>query len=145
MKKGKVIKGLYWFDTGIFPATVMFVFGFTYDELLAELKKKKADTWAMAISDDRKLMEGSNYLAMSRNLENVKTGKTIQHYIIKIKEPFKYTDYEYAKLAHEVVHICAYLLPDILDRNKETEAEAYLHTHLMMKCLAALRGDKILK
>jgi len=143
--RNKVIKGMYWFDTGIFPATVMFVFGFTYDEMLSELKKKKADTWAMSISEDRKLIEGSNYLAMKRVLEYKKTGKEIEHYIIKIKEPFIYTDYDYAKLAHEVLHICQYLLPDILDRNKETEAEAYLHTHLMMKCLAALRGNKSIK
>lgn len=133
---------MYWFDTGIFPATVMFVFGYTYDEMIAYCKKKKGDTWAMAMSEDRKLMETSNYLAMKRVLENTKTGKSIDHYVIKIQEPFTYTDYEYAKLAHEVLHICQYLLPDILDRLKEHEAEAYLHTYLMRKCLSALRGTK---
>ena len=145
MKKEKIIKGMYWFDTGIFPATVMFVFGFTYDETIAELKKKKADTWAMAISDDRKLMEGSNYLAMKRCLENTKTGNTVDHYIIKIKEPFKFEDNDYCRLSHEITHICQYLLPDILDRLKEHEAEAYLHTYLMRKCLLALRGSKLIK
>lgn len=142
MSKKKVVKGMYWFDTGIFPATVMFVFGFTYDEILAELKKKKADTWAMAISEDRKLMETSNYLAMKRCLTNTKTNKSVDHFIIKITEPFNYTDYDYCRLSHEVLHICQYLLPDILDRNKEHEAEAYLHTYLMRKCLTALRGDE---
>jgi hypothetical protein len=145
MKKGKVIKGMYWFDTGIFPATVMFIFGFTYDETIAELKKKKADTWAMAISEDRELMGNSNYLAMKRSLENTKTGKFVDHYIIKITEPFKFEDYDYCRLAHEVLHICQYFLPDVLKRDKEHEAEAYLHTYLMQKCLVALRGDKSLK
>jgi hypothetical protein len=140
MKKGKVIKGMYWIDCGIFPATVLFVFGFTYDEVMVELKKKKAGSWAMAIQDDRKLYESSNYLAMQRTLENTKTGKEVQHFFIKIKEPFTYTDYEYAKLAHECLHICQYMLPDVLDRNKEHEAEAYFHTYLMQKCLACLRG-----
>lgn len=145
MKKEKVIKGMYWFDTGIFPATVMFVFGFTYDETLAELKKKKAHSWALAIRDDRKLMETSNYLTMKRCFTNTKTGAPVDHYIIKIKKPFKFTDFEYCKLAHEIVHICQYFLPDVLDREKEHEAEAYLHTYLMEKCLAALRGNKSLK
>lgn len=141
MSKTKVVKGVYWFDTGIFPATVMFVFGFTYDELLIELKKKKAHTWSAALSEDKELMGKSNYLAMKRCLTNTKTGKSVDHYIIKIREPFKFTDFEYCKLAHEVLHVCQYLLPDILDRTKEHEAEAYLHTYLMKKCLTALRGN----
>lgn len=140
MKKNKVTNCLYWFDTGIFNGTVMFVYRYSYDELITELKKKKADTWAMAISEDRHLMETSNYLAMKRSLTNTKTGSSVDHYIIKIREPFKFTDYEYCKLAHEVLHICQYFLPDILNREKEHEAEAYFHTYLMQKCLAALRG-----
>jgi len=139
MKK-KTTKGMYFFNTGIFPATVMFVFGFDYDEILALLKKKKAVTWSKAIEEDRELMTDSNFLAMKRGLTNVKTGKEIDHFIIKIKEPFLFTDFEYCKLAHEVLHICQYVLPDILNRNKEHEAEAYLHTHLMNQCLGAVRG-----
>lgn len=138
--KRKTIKGMYWFDTGIFPATVMFIFGYTYDEVISYCKKKKGDTWAVALSDDRKLFEESNYCAFSRTIENNKTGDLKYHYIIKIKERFKFTDYEYAKLAHEVLHICQFMLPGILNRDRETEAEAYLHTYLMRKCLAALRG-----
>lgn len=61
-------------------------------------------------------------------------------FYIYIGEEFKFTDYEYCKLAHEVLHICQFLLPDFLDRNREFESEAYLHTHLMEQCLKAIRG-----
>jgi len=147
MKKSfnKVAKGMYWFDMGIFPGTVMFVFGFTYDETIAELKKKKADQWVLAISEDRKLMENSNYLAMKRCFKNTKTDSDVNFFIIKIRDQFEFNGYDYCRLAHEVLHICQYFLPDILDRGKEHEAECYLHTYLMMKCLAALRSDKLLK
>jgi hypothetical protein len=34
------------------------------------------------------------------------------------------------------------MLPDILERDREIEAEAYLHTHLMRNILNTLRGEK---
>jgi hypothetical protein len=132
-------KSIQYFNAGIFPATVMFVNGFDYDEVIKHTKKHKGDTWHIALGEDREFWNKSNYAAMRRSIEHTKTGKFIDHYIIKIKEPFKFTDFEYCKLAHEVLHICQYLLPDILDRNKENECEAYLHTHLMEQCLKELR------
>ncbi len=44
-QKTKVVKVLEWLDTGIFPAIVMFSCGFSYDEVVSELKRKKANDW----------------------------------------------------------------------------------------------------
>lgn len=136
----KVVKLLYWLDAGIFPSTILFSMGFSFDEVQTEFKKKKATSWALSLSEDRERWDNSNYRAFKRVLENKKTGKEIDHFIIKIKEPFGFTDFEYCKLAHEVLHICQYMLPDILDRNEEHEAEAYFHTYLMNEILKRIRG-----
>jgi len=61
-------------------------------------------------------------------------------YII-LTEEFDFSDYAYCKLAHEVLHICQFILPDILNRDREYECEAYLHTHIMMQCLNQIRGN----
>lgn len=132
-------KTIQYLNTGIFPATVMFVVGFTYDEVIKHTKKHKGDTWHIALSEDRVFWNNSNYAAMKRSIENTKTGEWVDHFIIKIKEPFTFSDYDYCKLAHEVLHICQYLLPKILNRDQENECEAYLHTHLMQQCLKELR------
>lgn len=132
-------KELAWLDCGIFPVVVMFSCGFSYDEVVKLLKKKKAEHWLIGLGEDKDLVDKSNYLAMRRDIEYKKTGEKKTMFYIFIGQLFKFTDYEMAKLAHEVLHICQYSLPDILDRNKEHEAEAYLHTHLMRQCLKILR------
>lgn len=131
---------MHWLDTGIFPAIVMFSCGFEYEEIIKLLKIKKAIEWIQGISDHKLFIETSNYCYIKSTLKTVKTGKEKDLFYIIIKEQFTYTDYEYCKLAHECLHICQCVLPDILDRNKEHEAEAYLHTHLMQQCLKAIRG-----
>lgn len=133
---------IHWLDTGIFPATILFSCGFTYDEIIKDLKKKKAKDWLNGLDEDKELIncKASWGMAMRRDCENTKTGeKKILFYII-LKDRFDFTDGSYCKLAHEVLHICQFFLPDILNRNKEHEAEAYLHTHIMNSCLKALRG-----
>lgn len=135
----KVIK---WLDTGIFPAPVMFSCGFSYDEILKHLKKLKAEDWLLGLQDNRNLIEGGNWFGLQRILENTKTGEKKWLYYIIIKPSFNFSDDHYLKLAHEVLHICQFMLPDILDRNREYECEAYLHTHIMRQCLECLRGKK---
>jgi len=142
MAKKKTYKVLHWLDTGIFPATVMFSCGFKYIEIMKMLKQKKAEHWISGISEDKALIENGNYLALKREIENLKTKECKTLYYIIINEDFNFTDYEYCKLAHEVLHICQFFLPDCLDRNREYECEAYLHTHLMQQCLKILRGGK---
>jgi hypothetical protein len=140
MPKKKVVKVLHWLNTGIFPANVLFSCGFNYDELIYHLKKKKTDGWIDCVADQKEFIEESNYCYIASTITDTKTKLSKLYYCIIIRETFKFTDYDYCRLAHEVVHICQQVLKDVLDRNKECEAEAYLHSHLMMQCLKSLRG-----
>lgn len=140
--KNKIVKVLSWLDTGIFPATIMFSCGFKYDEIVKLLKQKKAHDWFSGIADEKGFIDSGNYFAFKRIIENTKTGQRKTMFYIIITDQFKFTDTEYCKLAHEALHICQFFLPDCLDRDKEHECEAYLHTHIMSQCLSVLRGLK---
>lgn len=128
-------KQLHCLNTGIFPAKVLFCTGFTYDEFVKELRKQKAGEWAEALKRDKALIDGGKNFALKRTIE----GGATYFYII-FTNPFQFKDWWYCKLAHEVLHICQFLLPDMLDRDREYECEAYLHTHLMEQALNKLRG-----
>lgn len=152
MKKSKSKKKNHFIDfinMGCYPGCVLFCHGYTADEFINTLRKlyktgkwkaeEGAQTWLMGIENDRDtVFKDSKYFALRRVLEHPKFGKKICHYIL-IFDDFKFTDDEMCKLAHEVLHICQFYLPDVLDRDKEVEAEAYLHTHLMSQCLKLLR------
>lgn len=134
-------------NMGCYPGCVLFCHGYTADEFIATLKKlyktgewkaeKGAQTWLLGIEDYD--FKDGKYWALRRVLEHPKYGKKICHYIL-IFDDFKFTDEEMCKLAHECLHICQFYLPDVLERDKEIEAEAYLHTHLMRQCLNLLRS-----
>jgi hypothetical protein len=134
------VKVLKWIKMGMYPASICFSCGFSYDEIVIILKKKKAIGWATAISEDRYLINNGTAFALRRILENKKTGKSITYFYIILKDSFDFSDRSYCKLAHEVLHICQFFLPDVLDRNREFESEAYLHTFIMEECLLCLRG-----
>lgn len=136
MKKSK--KGLCFIDTGIFPATIMVSCGFNYSEIKKILTKKKASDWLAGLSEDEQFLQTGNWKAMKRVIEYKKFGKRTMFYII-IPELFDFSDHHYCLLAHEVLHICQFFLPDVLERGREIEAEAYLHTHIMKNCLMELR------
>lgn len=149
LKKAPVIPGSHFefLNTGIFPATVLFIHGLQYEEIMRRLLDIPATHWewhaALKEEPEQKFIEQGSYMAMrreiiTRTLPNGEVDTRMCFYII-IKPKFKFTDYEFCKLAHEVLHICQYVLVDILDRNKEQEAEAYLHTHLMEQCIKVLR------
>jgi hypothetical protein len=131
-----MIATLNWLDAGIFPVTVLISYNFDYDELIKLLKQKRATDWYNGLSDDKELIDNGNYFGLYRTFNEKKL-----FYII-LTEEFKFTDYEYCKLAHEVLHICQFMLQDILDRDREYECEAYLHTHLMNQCLKTIRKSK---
>ncbi len=138
-KSNQSVRIIHWLDTGIFPATVMFSCGFEFEEIITLLKKKKASQWLFGIEDQKVFIESSNYCYVSTTLMDKKTKKETRLFYLIVKEVFRFTDFEYCKLAHEVLHICQHILKDILDRYKEHEAEAYLHTHLMQNILKELR------
>ncbi len=144
------VKFIEFLNLGSFPGHVLFSVGFSYEELLIQIEKnytsKKwvakdgCQEWLLGIKGDDHLKKGS-YWAASRTLEHPEFGVRDLYYIILAK-PFDFSDNHMCILAHECLHICQYYLPDVLDRNKEHEAEAYLHTHLMRQCLEYLRNNK---
>ena len=147
MKK-KVKKVLGFLDLGISPGTVLFSCGFTYKELTTLLDKnyksgrwplhKGVASWYLGISQEEELLGKGGNFGMSRTIEHPKHGEVKLYYILLTKE-FDFSDDSMAILAHEILHIIQFHLPDILNRNKEIEAEAYTHTHLMNQCLKLLR------
>lgn len=136
MKSKKIID---WVDTGIFPATIMLASGMSYDEIIKNLKQDNRYEWASGLKDDKSLIDSGSCLALKRTVENSLTKEQKILFYIIIKGNFAFTDYDYCMLAHEVLHICQFLLVDILDRNREYECEAYLHSHIMMQCLDKIR------
>ena len=138
----KNVKTIQFLNTGIFSATILFSCGYSYDELAKFLKKRKADDWLAGISvpDDIELIKKSFGLAMKREVYNKKSGVEKTFFYLYLRDSFTFTDYEYCVLAHEIIHILQFMLPCLLDRNTEIEAEAYTHTHIMKQCLEHLRG-----
>lgn len=131
-------------DTGIFPATVLFVCGYNHDGIMKMMTSyKKNDPWREGIRHEKTLIDNKDYWGhgMRRTIETIKTGKKTQVFYIIIRE-FNFKDEEYIRLAHEILHICQFFLPDVLERDREFECEAYLHSHLMRQCLEALRYEK---
>lgn len=126
-------------DAGIFPFKIILSSGFTYDEIIKELKKQKCDLWAIGLRDDKSFIEGGKNFAIKRTVTHKRHGEATFFYII-FTEPFDFTDWAMCKLAHEVLHICQFMLPLMLDRDREYECEAYLHSHIMEQALKKLRG-----
>lgn len=138
-KKKELCKTLTWLNMGCYPGYTLFIHNFTVDEVLAQLKKRKSKDWYQGVLQNRTTFDSANFLAIGTELLNDKTGESVKLYYIMLKKEFDFSDYHYSVLAHEVLHICQFYLPAILDRNREYEAEAYLHTHLMTQCLKAIR------
>ncbi len=132
-------KQMHTLDAGIFPYKIMLTAGFSYDEIIKELKKQKCDQWALGLRDDKSLVESGKNFALHRTISHPKHGESTHLYIIFI-DPFDFSDWSMCKMAHEVLHICQFMLPLVLDRNREYECEAYLHSHIMEQALKKLRG-----
>lgn len=142
MTKPKNIRFIQWLNFGIFHGTVMFVYQWEYSDLTTHLKKTGAKDWLLGIEGDNDLYDKATYLVMKREIYNKSTGQSKNLLYLVLKKRFTFTDYEFCELAHEIVHLCQFHLPDFLDRNREIEAEAYLHTHLMTQALRFLRGGE---
>lgn len=135
-KSDKIIR---WMNAGIWPATVMLSVGFNYDEIIAHCNKVKADGWQKAIENDRNLIEGGNNFCLRRDMENVKTGKTVTFFYVILKNQFDFSDYSFCVLAHELYHLCQFMMKDFLDPEREWESVAYTHTYFMETILKELR------
>jgi hypothetical protein len=127
---------------GIFPGTVLFSMGYKPLELAKILKELygEKDDWTIALSDQIERLDSTTaWYALRRDMEITSTGEKRIFFYILIPDVFDFSDYDYIRLAHEVLHICQYHLPDLLNRNEEREAEAYLHTHLMTQAMKLIR------
>lgn len=136
----KSYKVFNYLNMGIFPGTVMFICGYDYNFIIKHAKKNKITEWIPAIESKQGMFEGAAYFAGRADV--TQKGKTKKFFFIYLKEQFTFTDWEYCALAHECLHICQFYIGDVLERDREIEAEAYLHTHLMKQCLDKLRGKK---
>lgn len=139
MRKNKTVRVLHWIPMGMFPATLCFSSGFSYEELVDLLKKKKSNDWLSALEGNPIHKEAGN-CGSQVTMENLKTKEAIRYYFVIMKSPFEFSDRNYCVLAHEILHVCQFFLPTILNREKEYESEAYLHTYLMEQCLKSIRG-----
>lgn len=137
-------QALFTLNTGIFPATVLFCYGMKHEEICAKLLTwdRRIRYWHAGIKDEDGYFKKNDTwgFVLKRVVFKGKEEKTL--FYIVLKNEFKFKDFDYISLAHEVTHLCQFILADILDRNKEIEAEAYLHTHLMGLCLKAIRQAK---
>lgn len=142
MAATKSKKSITWLPIGMFPGFLMVSVGLKYDEIMSRLKKlPNGENWALALSEDRAKLEGNcKWFAFERTLVQQKSGAVAKHYYIILTEPFDFSDISMCKLAHEVLHICQFYLPDVISsRDREYECEAYLHTFLMDGCLQHFR------
>jgi len=137
MKKSK--RFIECLNTGIFPVHVSFSVGYTYEEIIAYYKKIKAHGYALGLNEDKALIDGGTFFALKRTVTIKTSGQESTYFYLILKRPFEFCDWDMIMLAHECLHLCQFILPEILDRNREYESEAYLHSHLMTQALKLLR------
>lgn len=150
-KKRDNKKVLTWITNDTFPLTVMFSMGYNdYEELLKEVSRREGKIisgpgYKDVIEVHRDKIITADYLATKTEFENNKTKKERFFYTIHVRDRINLANpLHLTYLAHECLHICQYFLPRVLDRNKEHEAEAYLHTFLMEAVIAAIGNKKYL-
>lgn len=138
MKKPKSVDMITTVDFGIFGGKIMFSCGYSFKQLIKELKKQECYDWAKGLKK-KKDEDGVAGHAFVRNVK--RKGSKTTHYYLCLPKSWTWTDDEYVTLAHEALHLCQYKLSEILNRDVETEAEAYTHTHIMKQILSRLKGE----
>lgn len=128
-------KHINWLNFGTFRGNCLFVCGFTYDETIKVLKRKKSYEWLAAFETTADMWESDNWGFASRREV---MGK--DYFFLIIKSRFDFKDKSVIYLAHEVVHLASFHLRDILDPMQENECFAYTHTHLMEQVYKILRN-----
>lgn len=130
-------KHINWLDFGIFFGSCMFVCGFSYEETLKVLKKKKSDGWITAFESTKDVWE-SGGAAFASKREMSPSGKI--YFFLVLKDRFDFSDEHQRRLAHECIHLASFNISGTLNPMVENEAFAYLHTHLMKQCHDILRS-----
>ena len=129
-------KHINWLDFGTFYGSCLFVCGFTYEETLKVLHKKKASEWILTFESTKDVWYSENWGFASRR--ETDAGKI--HFFLTLKHRFDFKDDSHVKLAHEILHLASFHLTGFLDPMKENECFAYTHTHLMRQCYKILRS-----
>lgn len=134
--KSKAKKYIEYLDCGIFPIGVALLYNQSIEDARNHFSKSKQWDWFAGLAGEEKFFEQYKNFALKSTLEE-STGRkeTKELYYIVLNQPFTRKNIDYVIIAHEVLHLCQFILPKILDRNKEIEAEAYLHSHLMTQIL----------
>lgn len=133
MSRKKVRPFYEFIDTGIFPAFICIANGYTIEKLAEGLKEYRYDLWHDALVSHESDDSDSDAIVIER------TYKGKRYYFMILKHSFDFSDYHYTVLAHEVLHLCQFILRRLLNRDDEIETEAYLHTYIMSKYLENCR------
>ena len=120
---------------GSFPFYILFTVNMKPKEIRERLKSESDEDWVKAFDASDDFFDGSWAIVMEREVNG------IYHYFLSLHKGFRFSnDYDYCKLAHEIVHICQFALPKFMNRDVETESEAYTHTCIMDRCLEIMRA-----
>lgn len=129
----KSFRGTFSINFGTFPGHVAVCVGLNYKEIIRQYKKEKLKGYIKAIKNDKDLIDNCYGLTICRKY------KGNNYYYVVLREPFQFKDEQYMVLTHELLHAIQFHLPDILDRDREYEAEAYTLNHLTRQCLKVFR------
>lgn len=146
MKKSAAVRTLGFIDNGCYFGNVLVNVGYTKQEVIDWLisrqnNPKGINEWVEVLKQTE-IIEKSLAQCSVQEWHNGPHMKIMP--IIWFKNPFSFTDKEMVILAHEIVHLCQMYLADYLRRDREFEAEAYYHSHIMQQCLNLIRdGHKV--
>ncbi len=129
---------------GSFDGKLMFISGYTFDEICEELKKQKCNDWLKAFKKTEYLFSNDCKGFSSIQTLEIK-GQTYYYNFLHLKDEFDFSDRHHAILSHELIHACTHQLYNMFDIVRENEAFAYTHTHLLTQCYQVLRNKKSLK
>jgi len=136
-KKKPLFKKL---DFGIWNGSCNFIVGANFAQIKAHFSKDSDSLLLQIMESNQALLSSSYGLTIKEKLEGIKTKRIRTYYFIILQE-FNFKDnYDIATLGHEIVHLCQFFLPEILQRDREIEAEAYFHSYVMKQCLDHLRN-----
>lgn len=117
---------------GIFEGNISFSCGMSMADLKEAYIAQGCHNWAGGLRGIT-LEGGCQGVAVERKYK----GEYL--YYLILAKPFTFTDEEIITLAHECLHLVQFRLKYTLDRDREYECEAYLHSYLMKQILKALR------
>jgi hypothetical protein len=121
-------------NCGQFPMNVVVIMGYKIDAAIKAFKGSEYGQGLRWMRDNKGLVDNQD-CALYTTVDN-------KHLFYIIMPSWNNRDWDFIKLAHECLHACQFVLPLFLERDKEHECEAYLHTHLMSQILEIIRSEK---